>query len=321
MISFNLKPACFLLCGFLIVLLQGCSSVRLQSDSLLENKPAEFIHPQELVKINFNPQRDYECGPASLATILQWQGLNISDTQLVSDVYIPHRKGSLQIEMLATTRRYGYIPYVIEKGMPSLLKEIKAGNPVLVLQNLGLESYPKWHYAVVIGYDLIRDEIILRSGEIKRHINSFSLFEHTWRRAKYWGFVALSKNKLPASGDAHSYLKSVVPFEEINKINFALTAYKSALNKWPDDQGLLMAAGNASYMSKNLIEAEIYYRKVISRDLNYAPALNNLAQVLLDGQKFKAAEELILRAIQQKDKYQNEYAKMLKDIRAAINTN
>ena len=164
----NFKPACLLLGGFFLALLQGCSSVSLQSDRLLETKPAEFIRAQELVDVNFNPQRDYECGPAALATLLQWQGLDISDSKLVPEIYLPDRKGSLQIELLAATRRYGYVPYVIEKNMTSLLNEIKAGNPVLVLQNLGLEWYPRWHYAVVIGYDINKDEIILRSGEIKR---------------------------------------------------------------------------------------------------------------------------------------------------------
>lgn len=311
---FNVKPACFLLGGFFIVFLQGCSSLDLQSNKLLENKPAEFIQPQELVKINFNPQRDYECGPASLATILQWQGLSVSDSELVPQIYLPKRKGSLQVELLVATRRYGLIPYVIEKNMAALLREVKSGNPVLVLQNLGLEWYPKWHYAVVIGYDINKDEIILRSGEIKRHVNSFSLFERTWHRAKYWGFVALKKDKLPASGDAFSYLKSVAPFEKIKKVNFALAAYKTALQRWPDNRNLLMAAGNANYSIEKLNFAERYFRKVNSKWPDYAPALNNLAQVLYEKKLFQEAEKLMLRAIKLNDKYKEQYKETLKNI-------
>lgn len=304
--------------GFFIVLTQGCSSINLQSDSLLETKPIEFLQPQEITLLNFNPQREYECGPASLATILQWQGLNVSDKKLVSEIYLPERKGSLQIEILATTRRYGFVPFVIEKNMRALLKEIKAGNPVLVLQNLGLESYPKWHYAVVIGYDINKNEIILRSGEIKRHVNSFSLFERTWRRAKYWGFIALSKDKLPASDNAFLYLKSVVPFENLKKSEFALTAYKTALQRWPNNQNLLMAAGNASYSINKLSIAESYYRKAILKWPNYAPALNNLAQVLSEKENFKEAEKLILRIIELNDEYKKQYEDTLKNIRAGM---
>ena len=261
MLKFFVKPASILLCGFFILLNQGCSSLPLQSEKLLDNPPAEFSQPKEISTISFNPQREYECGPASLATLLQWQGLNISDAAIVPEIYLPKRQGSLQIELLAATRRHNFIPYVIDKKMTALLKEIKAGNPVLVLQNLGLESYPKWHYAVVIGYDINKDEIILRSGEIKRHTNSFSLFERTWQRAKYWGFIALPKDKLPASGDAFSYLKSVAPFEQLKKESFALDAYKLALKKWPNNKNLLMAAGNASYSTKNLYMQKIIMKK------------------------------------------------------------
>jgi len=313
-----IRPACYLLGGFFIALIQGCSSINLQSDYLLETKPPEFIQPQELVEINFNPQREYECGPASLATILQWQGLNISDSKLVPEIYLPERKGSLQIELIATTRRYGLIPYIIEKNMTALLKEVKSGNPVLVLQNLGLEWYPKWHYAVVIGYDINKDEIILRSGEIKRHVNSFSLFERTWRRAKYWGFIALDKDKLPASGNAFSYLKSVAPFEKLKKIGFAFDAYKRALLRWPDNKNLLMAAGNASYLIKDLNLAENYYRKVISKWPSYAPALNNMAQILYEKRNFKEAKKLILRAIKLNDKYKKQYEETLSNIKKSI---
>lgn len=308
------SPAYILLGGFFISLIQGCSSISLQSDKLLETKPAEFIQPHELVNINFNPQREYECGPASLATLLQWQGKNVSDNELVPQVYLPKRKGSLQVELLATTRRYGFIPYVIEKNMTALLKEIKAGNPVLVLQNLGLDWYPMWHYAVVIGYDINKNNIILRSGEIKRHVNSFTLFERTWRRGKYWGFIALDKNKLPASGGAFSFLKSVAAFEKLNKNEFALSAYKNALKKWPENKKLLIAAGNANYSIGNINSAEKYYHKVVLKWPTYAPALNNLAQVLYEKKRYKEAEVLILRAIKLNDKYKKQYQDTLKEI-------
>lgn len=309
------KPARYLLGGFYIILIQGCSSIGLQSSELLEKKPQEFIKQQEITQINFNPQREYQCGPASLATVLQWQGLNVSDNQLVPQIYIPARKGSLQIEMLATVRRYNFIPYIIEKSMDALLREIKAGNPVLVLQNLGLDSFPKWHYAVVIGYDLNRDEIILRSGEIKRHVNSFSLFERTWRRAHYWGFIVLAKDKLPSSRDAFAYLKSVVAFEKLKKNNFAYSAYKTALQRWPDNKNLLMAAGNASYLLKKVTVAEKYYRKVVLKWPGFAPGLNNLAQVLMEEGHFQEAEKLIIRAIKVNDKHKAQYQDTLKNFK------
>lgn len=308
------KPALLIAGGFFLLALQGCSLVPLQSDKILEEQPPEFSQRQEIISVPFNPQRDYQCGPAALATVFQWLGLNISADELVKDVYIPERKGSLQIEIKATARRHNLIPYEIDRNIKSLLREVKAGNPVLVLQNLGFSWQPFWHYAVVVGYDINKDQVILRSGEIKQYINSFSVFEHTWQRSQYWGLVILPKDKLPATSNAFSYLKSVVPFEEINKNEIAYVAYQTALKKWPDDKHLLMAYSNASYTKKKYQVAENYYRKVITNEPNYAPALNNLAQLLFDLKRYKEARIYAEKAVLNADKYKVEYEKTLRSI-------
>src|SRR3569623_3150374 len=74
---------------------------------------------------------------------------------------------------LAQQRRYQRLPNVLEPELAALLREVGAGHPVQVLQNRGLSWAPRWHYAVVVGYDLARDEVVLRSGTERRHRVSF----------------------------------------------------------------------------------------------------------------------------------------------------
>ncbi len=64
-------------------------------------------------------------------------------------VYVPARKGSFQIEMVAVTRSAGRLACQISPSLDTLLLENNAGHPVLVLQNLGMSWYQKWHFAVV----------------------------------------------------------------------------------------------------------------------------------------------------------------------------
>ncbi len=66
--------------------------------------------------------------------------------------------------MIGAARRHGRVAYVISSP-EELLVEVAAGNPVIVLQNLGLSWVPVWHYAVVIGYDGDADMVTLHSGE------------------------------------------------------------------------------------------------------------------------------------------------------------
>ncbi|HEY1151228.1 MAG TPA: PA2778 family cysteine peptidase, partial [Pseudoduganella sp.] len=171
-----------------LLLLAGCAT---QTRALLA-APHSGPRLQELGATPFYAQERYQCGPAALAMALGAAGIDASPDALVPEVYLPGREGSLQLEMIAAARQHGALAAPIEPRLDALLAELDAGHPVLVLQNLSLPIMPKWHYAVVIGYDLDSGEVILRSGTTRRMTMPLSTFEHTWKRSGFWGIVALA---------------------------------------------------------------------------------------------------------------------------------
>lgn len=218
----------------LVVLLTGCASAP-QTQQFLRSAHGLPSH-SELTDTPFFPQERYQCGPAALATALKHSGVDTDATTLVDEIYLPSRQGSLQIEILATSRRHDRLPYRIPPEISALLKEVTAGNPVLVLQNLGLSWAPQWHYAVVVGFDLTQQEIILRSGTEARRRTNMHTFEHTWARSQHWGIVILPADKLPATATAETYLRSVVDLENTKqRWQLANTAYRTALVRWPNN--------------------------------------------------------------------------------------
>ena len=84
--------------------------------------------------------------------------------ELVPEIYLPARRGSLQVELIAATRSRGRLPYLLAPSDDALFDELAAGRPVLVLQKLGAGPWPGWHYAVLVGYDRDRRSVLLRSG-------------------------------------------------------------------------------------------------------------------------------------------------------------
>jgi len=234
----------------------------------------------ELQDTPFFPQRDYYCGPAALATVISASGQPVTAAQLVDKVYIPEKKGSLQVELLAATRRYQRLPYVIEPSISALLAEIGSGRPVLVFQNLGIRSYPVWHYAVVIGFDTERDEIILRSGTTERRVMSTRKFLKTWERSGQWGFVALNPGRLPVSPDPYRYLKAAAAMEGVALPQDLVLIFQAAANQWPQSDGALFGLGNAYYSLNKLKEAETTYRQLLEQHPQHVAARNNLAHVL-----------------------------------------
>jgi tetratricopeptide (TPR) repeat protein len=236
----------------------------------------------ELDDTPFIAQDRYQCGPASLAMLLQQSGIEVSADELVPQVYLPARKGSLQAEMLATGRRYQRIPYRIDPTVRALSAELQAGRPVLVLQNLGLQSRPLWHYAVVIGYLLEDDLFILRSGTQERQLMPGWLFLKTWNSADNWAMVMLKPGQLPARPDRHRYLSAVASTERHAEPEALLDAYDAALIRWPDDTIARFGRANALHAMGRLEQAAVAYRWLVAEDPDNVAALNNLAVVYKD---------------------------------------
>lgn len=233
----------------------------------------------ELADTPFFPQERYQCGPAALATLLNARGVVIAPDDLVSQVYLPAREGSLQTEIVAAARRQGLLAVTVEPTLNALLAEIAAGHPVLVLQNLGLSWFPRWHYAVAMGYDLNRQELVLRSGTQPRRITPFDVFLNTWKRSGQWGIVALAPGGFPARVKPSTYLQSVSALERIGKQKEAREAYRASAEKWPDNPAAWMGLGNVEYALGDAEEAEAAFRHALDRP-GSALAWNNLAYAL-----------------------------------------
>ena len=279
---------------WVLMLCAGCATP--QMASLAEQWPTELPARVELTKVPFFPQEEFECGPAALAMVAEAAGVHVTPDALVAQVYVPARKGSLQAEMLAATRRQGLVAYPLEPSVQTVLREVAAGYPVLVFQNLAFSFYPVWHYAVVIGYDRDRNVLLLHSGPSQRMEMSLFAFERTWARAQYWAMLALAPNRLPASAQAPTYTAAVAALERINP-RAAQTAYASALTRWPDDRAALLGAGNSAYALRQFDAAVKAYRTAVARHADFADGWNNLAQVLFETGRPLQAAKAIARAV------------------------
>lgn len=281
---------------FLVILLTGCATP--QQTHLLLESPPDIPPVFEIASVPFYPQRDYQCGPAALATVINHYQLQATPDELVSKVYIPRLKGSLQVEMVAAATGYGRLAIELDGRLESILREVADGHPVLVMQNLGLKAYPFWHYAVVIGYDLQEQEIVLRSGEIERLVRPLSVFERTWQRAKHWSMVTIPPNVVPVSASEQQFTRAVLMHESGDSLDTRLRAYLSGVSRWPDSFVLTMGLGNAQYASGDFTGAESSFRKATGIDPQRPEAWNNLAYALLSQQRRQDALLAVRQAIQ-----------------------
>ena len=278
-------------------LASGCALVIPQTVELHDAWPTGLPAHVELADVPFLPQDEYQCGPAALATTLSYAGVKISPEDLVSQVYIPARRGSLQVEMLAAPRKYGIVSYKLAARFEDVLREVAAGNPVIVLQDFGVWPISIWHYSVVAGYDRTRGNVILRSGVNPRPPMPFAVLEYLWKESDYWAMVTPPPGRIPATATESEYAEAIAAMARVGDARAARTAYSAFLRRWPDNIAGSIGLANSHYALGELKDAESVLRQASESHPDSVPVLNNLAQTLSDEGRNEEALSVIDRAI------------------------
>ncbi len=303
-----------LACGA-VLCAAGCA---VQTAALREHRPPDLAPTVELTGTPFFAQTDYQCGPAALATALAALGDEIDPSRLADEIFLPARTGTLQIEMMSGARRHAAVPTRLPTTLEAVLREVQAGHPVVVLQNLGLSWAPLWHYAVLIGYDIPQAEVFLRSGKTRREVMWMRTFEHTWTRAGSWAFVALPPGQWPATASEKAVIEASVGFERAATPAQAVLAYRSAAQRWPDSLSLQMGLGNSLYASGDKQAAAQAFRDAAERH-HSAPAWINLASTLMELGVVPEALKAAQQAVALDDTAWNEQARdMLAQVRNSL---
>lgn len=261
--------------------------------------PPELPLRIERDEVPFFPQTLHHCGPAALATVLADIGLPADLQALADAAYLPLREGSLQADMLGAARRHGAVATRLPRRLDALLQELAEGHAVLVLQNLGLGFAPRWHYAVLVGYDLAAGQVLLRSAATRRLPMAMRTFEHTWARGGHWALVLLPPGRVPATALQPDAVDAALGFERVGPPLQAARAYAAVLQRWPDDLLAAIGLANAWHAAGDTAQAVHVLQQAATRH-DSAVAWTNLARLhLLAGDRpeaQRAAERAVRRA-------------------------
>jgi len=295
------------------LLLGGCGMMIPQTVGLRTDWPAGVPREVELTKVPFFPQDEYQCGPAALAMVMNYDGVNIRPEQLKDEVWLPSRQGTLQLEMLAAPRRHGLVSYRLAPSYSDMLREVAAGNPVIVLQDAGF-MFLDWHYAVVNGFDYSTGTIFMRSGLDVRQQMPFSYFERIWLPGRYWAMVALPPDKVAATATEDKWMEALLGLARGGDKVATVKAYRAALARWPDSLPAAVGLANHLHEQGSLAEATQVLRTALERHPDSVIVMNNLAQTLSD--EGHNAEALLL--IRRADAAQSPFGSEVKATRQLI---
>ncbi len=298
---------------FFWLILFACATP--QTKQLMLQKPQDLPDQALISEVPFYPQEQFHCGPATLAMAMNFYGDTLSAEEIAKDVFTPNLKGSLQVEMKAAVRKRGMLAYELTPELVYLLAEVSVGHPVIVLQNLSIKWYPIWHYALVIGYNLKRNTLILHTGKNSNYEVAIGTFELTWQRANNWALVILPSDTLPNDRNLINVLQAAVDLEEVGQIEHANRAYQAIIKRWPESFVALMGVANTHLLLKQPEQATKSYLRAAELKPNESDIYNNLAYSLLAQSCYNAALNSVRCAIALQPS-NLEYQSSLKEITA-----
>lgn len=165
----------FILLFLIIPLLFSCAG----PIPLKESGTARILN-----NVPFYPQETWQCGPASLAAVLNYWGLKVSPADITAAIYSQEAKGTLDMDMVFYAEKKGWKATQYPGGREDVIKEIDAGIPLIVLVDYGFWIYQQQHFMVVIGYD--ETAVIAHSGKERNKRIPWKYFLRTWEKTKFW---------------------------------------------------------------------------------------------------------------------------------------
>jgi len=134
--------------------------------------------------VPFFPQEEYQCGPASLAGVLNFYGWKVSPAEIAAEIFSRQAGGTLDMDMVFYAQKKGLKAEKYKGGFEDLQAQIDSRRPLIVLIDQGFWVYQSHHFMVVVGYD--ERGILVNSGQEERKFISRDSFSKTWQKTKFW---------------------------------------------------------------------------------------------------------------------------------------
>ena len=135
------------------------------------------------------------CGPAALSGVLSFWGKPVPQSAIAEQAYDKRRNATHGAELLLYAREQGFGAYTYFSSMAALKAHLRAGLPVIILQDMSA-SDRRGHFRTVIGYNDRSRTLFVRDSnfeEVRRY--SYEEFDRLWTSFGRWALVVCPKDR------------------------------------------------------------------------------------------------------------------------------
>ena len=139
-----------------------------------------------LLDVPFFPDNTDQCGPATLASVLTFWGVQADPQQVREDVYTARLGGTLPIDLIVAAQAHGMGAEAYQGTLESVEAELKAGRPLIAFLDVGFFLFKQGHYVVITGFDQTRQGLYAHSGMHRNRFMPYAEFSKQWNKTGRW---------------------------------------------------------------------------------------------------------------------------------------
>ncbi len=160
-----------------ILALSSCNQKQLSQLPSSDNDNVMVVENVPFVK-----QEDKFCGPAAMASVMQFYGQDIDQNEIAEEVYIPELNGALISDMENFAKAKGYKTVSTNGNIEMLKSHLDNNYPAILLVDKGKWKVSVPHYYVAYGYNDEKEIIILHTGFNEAQEISFEKLDKEWEK-------------------------------------------------------------------------------------------------------------------------------------------
>lgn len=163
----------------ILTLLAGCATL-----------PTGFAPPSgqgRVTGVPFHAQEDLQCGPASLAMVLNHLGDPVTPEEISRALFRKDLRGVVSLDLALYPRGRGFSSRFFRGSEKDIAAAVDAGQPLLVMVDQGFGGIRVLHFMVVTGYD--GQGVLANSGRSQGLRLGWAEFLSAWDGADRWALL------------------------------------------------------------------------------------------------------------------------------------
>jgi len=150
-------------------------------------------HARVIDDVPYFEQDDFQCGPAALATAINYwyarqkSGKQLSIDTIVAAIYSPNARGVLGLDLETYAIRLGFNIVRLQGEISGIKRSVDDRTPVIVLVDYGGAFHQQNHFMVAKGYT--DDGVIFNSGRKEDDLIPNDTLQRIWKKTNFWALI------------------------------------------------------------------------------------------------------------------------------------